>query len=112
MALTESQYVPNGRTIMNAFAFDDTGTFVLTRDINGRVVMVGKLTTTPQEIWAYDPALVAQYMDVPVGLRIPRYTVATLPAAGIAGRIAYTTDDNNFKIDTGSVWQAVAIFTT
>jgi hypothetical protein len=39
-----------------------------------------------------------------VSLRVPRYTVATLPAAGLKGRIVYTTDDNQFRVDNGSAW--------
>src|SRR5437899_5848242 len=55
MPLTEAQYIPNGRTIVNALAFDDTGETVITRDINGRILFVGNLTTTPVEILAWDP---------------------------------------------------------
>lgn len=37
-------------------------------------------------------------------VRLVPYTDATRPAAGIAGRVIYNSDDGNLNIDTGSQW--------
>jgi len=108
-------YLPNGQQIVRAFTFDDTGSHALTLADDGNIYWVSNpIAPTPIEVLKWNPTsglLSIQGTDGQnASLRIPRFTNATLPPAGTTGRIAYTTDDNNFRIDIGSAWQSVSIF--
>jgi hypothetical protein len=43
-----------------------------------------------------------------LGFRLENYTVAGLPAAGNAGRLAWATDSQRLQVDTGGAWSALS----
>lgn len=109
-----TNYFPNGYQIIGALTFSASLTEAITRLSSGEVIWVNQPGDPDQttEMMRWDPLtgqLRMQGIDGEnVSFIIPRFTVATLPTAGVAGRMAYTTDDNLFRLDNGTSWLQVS----
>ncbi len=106
MAIT---YLPNGFQYVPAFTFDESLNHALTRDNTGRIVWVQNPNNpSPTEVLVWDPSAslvkIQGIANQRVDFQPPRYSNASLPAAGIAGRLVFNTDTQSPQWDTGVVW--------
>lgn len=103
---------PNGVSINpGAVTYEDSMRKAAWVDLNGVVRWTDNPTRSNAVdtlVWDLTNVVTITNLLTNTVLGIPTYTTGTMPAAGNKGRVIFTTDDNNFRVDNGASFVIMA----